>query len=180
MEDDFTNGQPEKWNASEREDENCSFGLSEALEDAIKESEAALMVEREVTEASEAGEYKEEQGSDVEKPGENIDVEARMLSLVRQLDAEKGRLEKEMESLVRRLKNLGAPAHVEGHFHETHTPLVDPEGFPRADLSIEEILECRFRLEELKTTHKMTVNKLDQAMEAYFAAANNVNNSGKQ
>eukprot|EP00961_Rhodomonas_salina_P000743 10572-Rhodomonas_salina.2 len=96
-------------------------------------------------------------------------LEGRLLSLVRKLDAEKEKLEAEIQAVAHRLEILGAPAHVKGKFDETHTPLVrhipataprfrqalpgteaarqcDAEGFPRADLSIQEILEVGYAI----------------------------------
>lgn len=48
------------------------------------------------------------------------------------------------------------------------TPLVDPEGFPRADLDIYAIRSARARIVELRNDLKLTMNEVDKALQKVY------------
>jgi 26S proteasome non-ATPase regulatory subunit 9 len=51
---------------------------------------------------------------------------------------------------------------------DMHTPLVDREGFPRADLDLWAVRTARVRIIELRNNLKDTMNKLGKALENVY------------
>ena len=85
-----------------------------------------------------------------------------------QLYAERTRIERSMDSVLVQLEALGMPQPPPGAFN--HQPLLDDEGFPRADIDIPAVLSLRGRLISLRAERREVELRLEQAMEAYFAS----------
>uniref|UniRef100_A0A7S1W5X9 PDZ domain-containing protein n=1 Tax=Alexandrium catenella TaxID=2925 RepID=A0A7S1W5X9_ALECA len=79
------------------------------------------------------------------------------------LDEEKNRLEAEIKSIVEYLSEPGMPGVKE--------PLIDEQGFPRADLDIYAIRKARNRFACAQTDHVEVMKKIEQALVALHAGS---------
>lgn len=84
-----------------------------------------------------------------------------MKKLLGQLDVQRKSLEMEAEAITSELtakpENGGEPIGID-------TPLVDREGFPRADIDIYRARELRHRLSRIRTDHKELMKKVDNIL----------------
>mmetsp|Transcript_32707 Transcript_32707/g.76036 ORF Transcript_32707/g.76036 Transcript_32707/m.76036 type:complete len:221 (-) Transcript_32707:87-749(-) len=80
-----------------------------------------------------------------------------------ELEKEKDRLEAEIQSLHDYLHDDGMPG--------TKDPLVDEQGFPRADIDIYAIRKARNRLACAQTDHMEVMKKIEQALTALHAGS---------
>ncbi|EMC98653.1 hypothetical protein BAUCODRAFT_66012 [Baudoinia panamericana UAMH 10762] len=71
------------------------------------------------------------------------------------------------ENLEAELSALGSV--LESHGVDMRTPLLTPDGFPRADLDIAQIRTTRARIIRLKNDHKALMAKLETAVHKAFA-----------
>ena len=56
-----------------------------------------------------------------------------------------------------------------------HTPLVDPQGFPRADIDVYAVRHARVRVIELKNDMESAMNQLAKALEGVYDPRNGGN-----
>jgi 26S proteasome regulatory subunit N4 len=56
-----------------------------------------------------------------------------------------------------------------------HTPLVDPQGFPRADIDVYAVRHARVRVIELKNDMESVMNELAKALEGVYDPRNGGN-----
>jgi 26S proteasome non-ATPase regulatory subunit 9 len=63
---------------------------------------------------------------------------------------------------------LNEPNHLQ-HNVTMNTPLVDPEGFPRADIDVYAIRHARVALNRLRNDHRDVVDRLGRVLEQVYA-----------
>ncbi|KAK3112323.1 putative 26S proteasome regulatory subunit [Teratosphaeriaceae sp. CCFEE 6253] len=84
-----------------------------------------------------------------------------------------------LPQLIAKKENLEAELHALGSVLDSHkvnmsTPLLTPDGFPRADLDVAQIRTTRARIIRLKNDYKDIMSKLEVAVQAQFAAGKGI------
>lgn len=89
-------------------------------------------------------------------------ADAGVLDEYARLSREKEAAEAEIAGIVEELTSGVNPGGVSG-------PLVDAEGFPRADIDVYRVRHLRHRLACLQTDHKAVMRRIEQVLPLYVA-----------